>query len=156
MTSKSIDLISAGHICLDVTPEFPDVQSERPFERLLRPGSLTVVGPATVSTGGAAAHVGLSAQKLGLSVALMGKCGGDLLGQTLLAALQRVSPQCASGMRIASGKVFQIADDPMREMDVTIARAFAPTEHRLPKDATWGFAPASVSAVELHVEECRP
>lgn len=104
MASKSVDLISAGHICLDVTPEFPDVQSERPFERLLRPGSLTVVGPATVSTGGAAANVGLSAQRLGLSVALMGKCGDDLLGQTLLAALQRVSPQCASGMRIASGE----------------------------------------------------
>ena len=57
------------------------------------------------------------------------------------------------GMRIGSGQVFEIADDPMREMDATIPDAFAPRQRALPKSAVWEFAPASVTAVELRVEE---
>jgi len=104
MSHPSVDLISAGHICLDITPQFPQAAEGRPFERLFRPGSLLLVEPATVSTGGGAANVGLSAQRLGLSVALMGKCGDDLLGQTLLAVLRGLPPQCLTGMRVAKGE----------------------------------------------------
>jgi len=61
-----------------------------------------------------------------------------------------------AGRRILSGNVFQIADDPMREMDLTIREAFAPQKHSLPPTATWHFAPASVTVIELRVEESRP
>ena len=104
MTSDAIDLVAAGHICLDVTPGFLDHVSDRPLGQLFRPGSLTVVGPATVHTGGAVANVGLSAQRIGLSVSLMGKCGDDQLGRTLLAALEQASPECAAGMRVSPGE----------------------------------------------------
>ena len=104
MKADAIDLIAAGHICLDITPEFLEHVAGRSMDRLFRPGSLTVVGPAAVHTGGAAANVGLSAQRIGLTVSLMGKCGDDLLGQTLLAVLRRASSQCASGMRIVPGE----------------------------------------------------
>ncbi len=60
------------------------------------------------------------------------------------------------GMRIGSGRVFEIADDPMREMDATIPEAFSPKQRALPQNAVCGFAPASVAAVELRVEEAGP
>ncbi len=104
MNSDSIDLISAGHICVDIAPQFIQAASECSVERIFRPGALTVVGPAAVSAGGGAANVGLAAQRLGLNLSLMGKCGDDLLGQTLLAVLERASPQCAAGMRISPGE----------------------------------------------------
>ncbi|KKK83881.1 hypothetical protein LCGC14_2788940, partial [marine sediment metagenome] len=99
-----IDLISAGHICLDLTPQFCHGAGDRAFHDLLRPGSLVVVDPATVSSGGGAANVGLAARRIGLTVALMGKCGDDLLGRTLLEYLRQVSPDCAAGMRVSPGE----------------------------------------------------
>jgi len=102
--SQSIDLISAGHICLDVTPQFAASAAKRPLGELFRPGSLVVVDRAAVSTGGGAANVGLSARRLGLSVALMGKCGDDVLGGTLLEVLRGFCEDCAAGMRIAAGE----------------------------------------------------
>jgi sugar/nucleoside kinase (ribokinase family) len=104
MPRQDIDLVSAGHICLDITPQFPPATAGRQLEKLLRPGSLVVMGGPAISTGGACANVGLCAQRMGLKVALMGKCGDDLLGKTLLEVLRTVSPDCASGMRIAPGE----------------------------------------------------
>jgi len=104
MSGPSFDLISAGAICLDITPGIPAVHAGRSFEQLFRPGSLLVVDPATVSTGGGAANVGLSAHRLGLSVALMGKCGDDSLGRAMLDVLARVSPDLAAGMCVAPGE----------------------------------------------------
>ncbi len=104
MSRASFDLISAGHICVDITPAIPEVHAGRPFEQLFRPGSLMVVDAATISTGGGAANVGLSAHRLGLSVALMGKCGDDLLGHTLLEVLRGVSIDLAAGMRVVPGE----------------------------------------------------
>jgi alpha-N-arabinofuranosidase len=60
------------------------------------------------------------------------------------------------GMRIRSGTLFEIADDPMPEIDVTVADAFYPTKRLLPRNASWSFAPASVTAVELQVEDGKP
>ncbi|MHC4717865.1 MAG: carbohydrate kinase family protein, partial [Planctomycetota bacterium] len=101
---QSIDLIAAGHICLDITPQFSASVADRSLDQLLRPGSLVVVDRAAVSTGGGAANVGLSARRLGLSVAMMGKCGDDVLGRTLLEVLRGFSADCAAGMRIAAGE----------------------------------------------------
>ena len=62
------------------------------------------------------------------------------------------------GMSITSGRAFQIADDPMRQIDQRTRDLFSPTEHQLPvpasRDSTgapWTFPPASVTAVELEV-----
>jgi hypothetical protein len=57
------------------------------------------------------------------------------------------------GWQIRSGRLFEIADDPWREMDVTIRDAFAPQKRTLPANAAWRFPPASVTAVELDVED---
>jgi hypothetical protein len=56
------------------------------------------------------------------------------------------------GMRIASGRVFEIAEDPGREIDQGSPDLFSPVERPLPGDCLWQFPAASVSAVELQVE----
>ncbi|MBN1400650.1 MAG: carbohydrate kinase family protein, partial [Anaerolineae bacterium] len=49
-------------------------------EGYLRPGRLSEVGAALISTGGAVANVGLALHKLGLDVRLVGRLGDDLIG----------------------------------------------------------------------------
>jgi len=58
-----------------------------------------------------------------------------------------------NGMRIASGRGWEIADDPLREIDETGSDMFAPKEHSLDADALWQFPAASVTAIELQVEQ---
>ena len=57
------------------------------------------------------------------------------------------------GMRITSGRVFEIAADPEREIDETTPNIFAPVERALPQDGSWEFPAASVTAVELEISE---
>ena len=56
-----------------------------------------------------------------------------------------------AGHRIASGRIFEIADDPMREVEITCRDIFAPRKHTLPRSRAWQFPAASVSAVELRI-----
>ena len=104
MSPRDIDLISAGHICLDITPRFPDSAAGRGLDKLLRPGALIFMDGVTLSTGGACANVGLCARRMGLNVALMGKCGDDMLGKTLLNVLAGYSPAAAEGMAVTAGE----------------------------------------------------
>lgn len=79
------DLIVAGHVCLDIAPAFNQDQT---FDQIFCPGRLSMVGAASISTGGAVANTGLAAHKLGLNTVLMGKVGADAIGlviQDLLA-----------------------------------------------------------------------
>ena len=62
------------------------------------------------------------------------------------------------GMRIVSGKVHEIAVQPELEVWWRNAEEFAPVERRLSsrapaKGSSWTFPAASVSAVELKIEE---
>ena len=56
------------------------------------------------------------------------------------------------GMRIVSGKAFEIADDPEREIDGTPPDLFSPKEREVSAQSDWVFPEASVTAVELVVE----
>jgi alpha-N-arabinofuranosidase len=56
------------------------------------------------------------------------------------------------GMKIKAGRVFEIAADPMTEIDETRPDIFDPKEKALPRGAGWTFAAASVTAIELTVE----
>lgn len=58
----------------------------------------------------------------------------------------------AKGMKILAGKVFEIADDPEREIFEN-APPFAPKEWQFPANGIWSFPPASVSAIELEIAE---
>lgn len=72
-------VITAGHICLDITPVFPQKKVNH-LSEILSPGGLIQMGEADVHTGGSVANTGLAMKILGADVTLMGKIGKDALG----------------------------------------------------------------------------
>jgi sugar/nucleoside kinase (ribokinase family) len=81
--SLELSAVVAGHICLDIIPQF-DTLLPGEFASLFQPGRLIEVGPAVLSTGGAASNTGLALHKLGVPTRLMGKVGDDLFGKAVL------------------------------------------------------------------------
>ena len=57
------------------------------------------------------------------------------------------------GMKIASGKVFEMAGDPEYEVIQTQPDEVVPIEKSLPLNGRWTFPSASVSAVELDIQK---
>lgn len=76
-------VVVAGHICLDITPVFPDV-SYRNIHQLFVPGKLINVEDADVHVGGAVANTGLAMDFFGNEVQLMGKVGQDDFGENIV------------------------------------------------------------------------
>ena len=74
-------IIAAGHLCLDITPVFPENARSRRVSDLLEPGKLIHTKEATVHTGGSVANTGLALKVLGADVQLMGKVGDDAFGE---------------------------------------------------------------------------
>lgn len=81
-------VIVAGHICLDITPIFPERQVTDVSE-ILQPGKLIEMKEADVHTGGAVANTGLGMKILGADVSLMGKVGQDEFGDMVLSILNK-------------------------------------------------------------------
>lgn len=88
-------VIVAGHICLDITPKFPD-SNIRNAAAILQPGHLLQVGNADIHTGGTVANTGLAMKFLGADVTLMGKLGTDAWGDIVMNQLS--SQDAAQGM----------------------------------------------------------
>jgi len=78
MTTKDLDAVVAGHLCLDFIPSFQG-SGDFPLEQLFRPGALLGVGPATFRTGGAVANTGLALARIGSNVAFCARIGDDAL-----------------------------------------------------------------------------
>lgn len=97
---KRKKVIVAGHICLDITPVFPDGGTGR-IEDFLSPGKLVEVKGADVHTGGCVANTGLAMKILGADVTLMGKIGRDAFGDMVLNILRRYDAD--SGMLFSEG-----------------------------------------------------
>ena len=83
-------VIVAGHICIDITPVFPDKKMNS-INDLLSPGKLIQTGIADVHTGGAVANTGLALKILGMDVSLMGKVGCDAFGHMIRSAEESTS-----------------------------------------------------------------
>ena len=81
-------VIAAGHICLDITPVFPDKKVSR-LSEILSPGRLIQMGEADVHTGGAVVNTGLAMKILGADVTLMGKIGTDAFGEMVCNILRQ-------------------------------------------------------------------
>jgi sugar/nucleoside kinase (ribokinase family) len=71
--------IVAGHICIDITPIFPD-EKRLPLPVLLSPGKLVQMGKADIHTGGAVANTGIAMKLFGSDVRLIAKIGKDEFG----------------------------------------------------------------------------
>ena len=98
MTKK---VIAAGHICLDITPVFPEKKVSR-LDALLQPGKLIQMGEADVHTGGSVANTGLAMKLLGADVSLMGKIGDDAFGSMILNILEKYG--AGENMLVTSGE----------------------------------------------------
>ncbi len=95
--NRPVEVVVAGHICLDVIPEFPP----HALAGAISPGALVKVGPALRSTGGAVANTGLALHRLGIGVRLVGKVGHDLFGEEIINILRSHSPDLAAGMIVS-------------------------------------------------------
>ena len=73
-------IIAAGHICLDITPVFPENLAVNAPEDILIPGKLINTQSADVHTGGSVANTGLALKMLGNDAELLGKVGDDAFG----------------------------------------------------------------------------
>lgn len=91
-------VISAGHICLDITPVFP-AKKVNSLTDIMTPGKLINVKEAEVSTGGSVANTGLAMKMLGADVSLMGKIGDDAFGEMVHNMLKKYDAE--KGMLIS-------------------------------------------------------
>ncbi len=81
-------VIVAGHLCLDITPDFPP-RNVRNIGDLLQPGKLIHLNGVTTSIGGAVANTGLAMKYFGCDVSLRGKVGRDAFGTIITQTLKR-------------------------------------------------------------------
>ena len=79
--------ISAGHICLDITPAFKS-KEEKDIQEIFEPGQLIAMEQAKVSLGGSVSNTGVGMKLLGADVELMGMVGNDAFGQMILKELE--------------------------------------------------------------------
>ena len=95
--SLELTAVVAGHICLDIIPQF-DTLLPGEFASLFQPGRLIEVGPAILSTGGAVSNTGLALHKLGIPTRLIGKVGDDLFGKVVLDIIRSHGQGLETGM----------------------------------------------------------
>lgn len=81
-------IMVAGHLCVDITPVFPEGKNG-PLSDYLIPGRLLHMNPAAIHTGGAVANTGLALKKLGADVRLVGKVGRDAFGDLVLGLMRK-------------------------------------------------------------------
>jgi sugar/nucleoside kinase (ribokinase family) len=98
MRPNTSQVVVAGHICLDIIPDFFN------GEDLPKPGELIHVGPAMVSTGGPVSNVGLALNYLGIDTQLMGKVGDDAFGKIVLGLVESRNPKLSDGIIVADGE----------------------------------------------------
>ena len=94
----NVEVVVAGHICLDV---FPTLSGG---VELFRPGQTVEAGPVVFATGGPVSNTGLALHKLNVPVRLMGKIGDDLFGQAILRILNERGPDLSDDMIVAPGE----------------------------------------------------
>lgn len=87
-------VVVAGHICLDITPVFPEKKVDQ-LSDILSPGKLIHMGAADVHTGGCVANTGLAMKLLGADVTLMCKLGKDAFGQMVMNLLEDYHVNCS-------------------------------------------------------------
>jgi sugar/nucleoside kinase (ribokinase family) len=92
-----LQAVVAGHICLDIFPDF-ESQSDRNLAVVLKPGSLVQVGAACFSSGGPVSNTGLALHRLGVPVRLIAKIGADPFGRILKERVASWGPHLEDGL----------------------------------------------------------
>jgi len=95
-----MDIIVAGHICLDIIPDWRTGSI-----KTIIPGHILEMSGLKLSTGGAVANTGITLKKLGISITLLGKIGSDAFGKVILEILQREDKTLVENMIIGKDEI---------------------------------------------------
>lgn len=80
---KNKKIVVAGHLCVDITPEFLQKEKVKDVREVFKPGTLLNVGKANNTVGGVVANTGLALNKFGSEVILIGKIADDPFGHII-------------------------------------------------------------------------
>ncbi|MBN2182101.1 MAG: carbohydrate kinase family protein [Sedimentisphaerales bacterium] len=81
---KDIEIVAAGHTCLDLIPAFTIEGKVDKMTDVLVPGKMINMGPCVVVGGGPVTNAGVSIRRLGVKTELIGKIGNDDFGREIL------------------------------------------------------------------------
>lgn len=98
LPQAKVEVIVAGHICLDVIPTLADGMT------MFLPGQTVEAGRAIFSTGGNVSNTGLALHELGVPTRLMGKIGDDLFGQAIMESIESHEATLSEGMIVVPGE----------------------------------------------------
>jgi sugar/nucleoside kinase (ribokinase family) len=95
-----MDIVVAGHICLDIIPDWRIGSI-----KTIIPGHILEMSGLKLSAGGAVANTGIALKKLGINTALLGKVGADAFGKVILEILKKEDKTLAENMIISGNEV---------------------------------------------------
>ncbi len=81
---KDIEIVAAGHTCLDLIPAFTIEGKVDKMTDVLVPGKMINMGKCVVVGGGPVTNSGVSIRRLGVKAELIGKIGDDDFGKQIL------------------------------------------------------------------------
>ena len=84
MNQKDIEIVAAGHTCLDLIPAFTIDGEVDKLTDVLVPGKMINMGQCVVVGGGPVTNAGVSIRRLGVKTELIGKIGNDDFGKQIL------------------------------------------------------------------------
>jgi sugar/nucleoside kinase (ribokinase family) len=82
--AKDIEIVAAGHTCLDLIPAFTIEGTVDKMTDVLVPGKMINMGKCVVVGGGPVTNAGVSIRRLGVKTELIGKIGDDDFGKEIL------------------------------------------------------------------------
>jgi sugar/nucleoside kinase (ribokinase family) len=84
VNEKDIEVVAAGHTCLDLIPAFTMDGNVDKLTDVLVPGKMINMGECVVVGGGPVTNAGVSIRRLGVKTELIGKVGSDDFGKEIL------------------------------------------------------------------------
>jgi sugar/nucleoside kinase (ribokinase family) len=83
-TKRDLEIVAAGHTCLDLIPAFTIEGTVDRMTDVLVPGKMINMGRCVVVGGGPVTNAGVSIRRLGVKTELIGKIGNDDFGRQVL------------------------------------------------------------------------
>ena len=83
-TTRDLEIVAAGHTCLDLIPAFLIDGKVDKMTDVLVPGKMINMGECVAVGGGPVTNAGVSIRRLGIKTELIGKIGDDDFGKQIL------------------------------------------------------------------------
>ena len=100
---KDLEIVAAGHTCLDLIPAFTIEGTVDKMTDVLVPGKMINMGECVVVGGGPVTNAGVSIKRLGVKTELIGKVGDDDFGKQILNWYEEKESHF-EGIRVAKGE----------------------------------------------------